>query len=138
VSRINLSLCMIKDYDIKVYNMFYSPGVVFSLLSCQTHPFFLHPFPDDNSMTKSFPCKGIDLAESDSSWWTGQTLILYSMFCSFWSSWPCKGLLIERFNKIGVLNLYDFSTQTHVSLISQNGGVTSANNLMDYYQKCFY
>jgi hypothetical protein len=128
-----MSLCMTKDYGIKVYNMFYSPGVVFSLLSCRTHPFFLHPFPDDNSKTKSFPCKGIDLAESDSSWWTGQTLILYSMFCSFWSSWPCKGLLIERFNKIGVLNLYvvnarfhlhDFSTQTHVSLISQNGGVT--------------
>jgi hypothetical protein len=83
--------------------MFYFPGVVFSLLSCRTHPFFLHPFPDDNSKTKSFPCKGLDLAKSNSSWWTGQTLVLYSMFCSFWSSWPCKELLIERFNKIGDL-----------------------------------
>jgi len=40
-------LCMTKDYGIKVYNMFYSPGVVFSLLSCRTHPFFPQPFPDD-------------------------------------------------------------------------------------------
>jgi len=38
---------MTKDYGINVYNMFYSRGVVFSLLSCRTHPFFPQPFPDD-------------------------------------------------------------------------------------------
>jgi hypothetical protein len=58
---------MTKYYGIKVYNMFYIFGIVFFLLSCRTHPFFPQPFSDDNSKTKSFPCKGVDLAKSNSS-----------------------------------------------------------------------
>jgi hypothetical protein len=33
--------------EIRFYSMFYFPGVVISLLSCRTHPFFPQPFSDE-------------------------------------------------------------------------------------------
>jgi hypothetical protein len=69
---------------------------------------------------------------------TDQIFILYSMFL-LENSRYCKELLIERYNKVGDLNLYVvnarfhfkmfvFSTQVRVSLISQNGSVTNDRN----------
>jgi hypothetical protein len=80
----------------------------------------------------SFLGIGVDLAKSIRSLRTDQSFTLYSMFLLENSRFS-KELLIERYSKVGDLNLYVvnarfhlnvFSTQVRVSLISQNGGVT--------------
>jgi len=82
----------------------------------------------------SFLGIGVDLAKSNRSLRIDQIFILYSMFL-LENSRFCKELLIERYNKVGDLNLYVVNARFHLKclflalkfvfpLISQNGGVT--------------
>jgi hypothetical protein len=77
----------------------------------------------------------VDLAKSYRSLRTDQIFILYSMFLLEKSRY-CKELLIERYNKVGDLNLYVVNARFHLKclflalkfafpLVSQNGGVTT-------------
>jgi len=84
----------------------------------------------------SFLDIGVELAKSNRSLRTDQIFILYSMFL-LENSRFCKELLIERYNKVGDLNLYVANARFHLKclflalkfafpLISQNGGVTGS------------
>jgi hypothetical protein len=90
----------------------------------------------------SFLGIGVELAKSNRSLRIDQIFILYSMFL-LENSRFCKELLIERYNKVGDLNLYVVNARFHLKclflalkfafpLISQNGGVTSAKPFLFY------
>jgi hypothetical protein len=107
---------MTKDYGIKVYNMFYSLVLYFPYWVVELTHFFpstLSRWP--NKMT-SFLGIGVELAKSNKSLRTDQIFILYSMFL-LENSRFCKELLIERYNKVGDLNLYVVNARFHLMFV---------------------
>jgi hypothetical protein len=67
-------------------------------------------------MMTSFLGIGVDLAKSNRSLRTDQIFTLYSMFL-LENSRCCKELLIEKYNKVGDLNLYVVNARFHLKCL---------------------
>jgi hypothetical protein len=95
-ARINLSLCLTKEYDKKVLQHVLFPWCCIFLTELSNSPIFPSTLSRWSNKMMSFLCFGKDLAKSIRSLRTDQSFTLYSMFL-LENSRCCNELLIERY-----------------------------------------